>query len=108
MDARKEYPEFNVYKGLQKPLIFKGFKGKFIYIGGACIIGGLLLGAIFTALLSIMWGGIVLIVVMFGGLAYAAKNQKNGLHNKDNRKGIFIVSSQYSKTLKRQPFQGLD
>ena len=42
----KEYPSYNVYKGLQKPLIFKGFKGKFIYIGGACIISALLLCAI--------------------------------------------------------------
>ena len=56
----KEYPSYNVYKGLQKPLIFKGFKGKFIYIGGACIISALLLCAIVSTLASFMWGGITL------------------------------------------------
>ena len=64
----KEYPSYNVYKGLQKPLIFKGFKGKFIYIGGACIISALLLCAIVSTLASFMWGGITLVIVMFGGL----------------------------------------
>ena len=27
--------EFAVYKGLQRPLVFKMFKGKFIYYGAA-------------------------------------------------------------------------
>lgn len=52
----KEYPSYNVYKGLQKPLIFKGFKGKFIYIGGACIISALLLCAIVSTLASFYVG----------------------------------------------------
>ena len=64
----KEYPSYNVYKGLQKPLIFKGFNGKFIYIGGACIISALLLCAIVSTLASFMWGGITLAIVMIGGL----------------------------------------
>ena len=82
----KEYPSYNVYKGLQKPLIFKGFKGKFIYIGGACIISALLLCAIVSTLASFMWGGITLVIVMFGGLGITSQLQRKGLHRKDKRK----------------------
>ena len=35
MDADKEerYADFPVFKGLQKPLEFMGFQGRYIYIG---------------------------------------------------------------------------
>ena len=44
------------------------YKRQFIYIGGACIISALLLCAIVSTLASFMWGGITLVIVMFGGL----------------------------------------
>lgn len=96
----KEYPSYNVYKGLQKPLIFKGFKGKFIYIGGACIISALLLCAIVSTLASFMWGGITLVIVMFGGLGITSQLQRKGLHRKDKRKGIYIVSRTFIRDRK--------
>ena len=97
----KEYPSYNVYKGLQKPLIFKGFKGKFIYIGGACIISALLLCAIVSTLASFMWGGITLVIVMFGGLGITSQLQRKGLHRKDKRKGIYIVSRTFIRDRKK-------
>ena len=94
-------PSYNVYKGLQKPLIFKGFKGKFIYIGGACIISALLLCAIVSTLASFMWGGITLVIVMFGGLGITSQLQRKGLHRKDKRKGIYIVSRTFIRDRKK-------
>ena len=88
-------------RGLQKPLIFKGFKGKFIYIGGACIISALLLCAIVSTLASFMWGGITLVIVMFGGLGITSKLQRKGLHKKDKRKGIYIVSRTFVRDRKK-------
>lgn len=96
----KTYPNYNVYKGLQKPLIFKGLKGKFIYIGGACVVGSLLLCAIVSTMTSFLWGGVTLVVVMFGGLGITAKLQKQGLHRKDKRRGIYIVSRTFSQDRK--------
>ena len=91
-----EHPNFNVYRGLQRPLIFKGLKGKFIYIGGACVVVSLLSASIISTTTSFMWGGIALLVTMFGGLGITIQLQKKGLHNKDKRKGIFIVSKIFS------------
>lgn len=101
----KEHLSYNVYKGLQKPLIFKGFKGKFIYIGGACIISALLLCAIVSTLASFMWGGITLVIVMFGGLGITSQLQRKGLHKKDKRKGIYIVSRTFVRDRKNKAYE---
>lgn len=95
-----KYPVFNAYKGLQKPLMFRGFKGKFIYMGFGSIIGALVLCVIVSTIASFMWGGLTLVVVMVGGLALTASQQKKGLHKKDKRKGVFIVSHSVFRELK--------
>jgi hypothetical protein len=84
---------YNIYKGLQKPLEYKGFRGKFIYWGIASILLGLLLGAIVMATLSMLAGVLVLAVIICGGLAYTAKLQKNGLHPKSRASGHYLFPS---------------
>lgn len=96
----QDYPEFNVYKGLQKPLIFKGLKGKFIYWGAGCVIAGLLLCAAMSVLVSFVVGGITLIVVLFGGLSLVSMLQRKGLHNKDKRRGVYIVTKTFQRDSK--------
>jgi hypothetical protein len=94
-----KYPAFNAYKGLQKPLMFRGFKGKFIYMGFASIIGALILCVIISTITTFMWGGLTLVIIMVGGLSLTASQQKKGLHKKDKRKGIFIVSHSIFRSL---------
>lgn len=88
-----EKPAYNVYKGLQKPLIFKAFKGKFIYYGLGVLIGSLLIGTILIVSISIYVGAIVLVGGIIGGLLFIASKQKKGLHSKDKSKGIYIVTN---------------
>ena len=82
----REHPTFNVYKGLQKPLIFKGLKGKFIYIGAGCAIGALLSSVIISNIISYTWGGITLCIVMFGGLTLM-----NGLFHFDGSEPVPLI-----------------
>ena len=58
---------FAVYKGLQKPLIFRGFRGKFIYWGLGSLLAGLVLGALTMSLVNMWLGGFVLISFIFAG-----------------------------------------
>lgn len=81
---------FAVYKGLQKPLVFKGFKGKFIYWGLGFLLTGLVLGAITIALINMYLGAVVLIGTITGGLLYTAGQQKNGLHLKAKGSSFLI------------------
>jgi len=92
---------FAVYKGLQKPLIFKGFKGKFIYWGISSLLAGLVLGALTMSLINMWLGAFVLVGCIVGGLFYTAAKQKGGLHSKKRFKGIYILSQPYHGYKKR-------
>lgn len=93
MDARTTEPVYNAYKGLQKPLVFKSFKGKYIYWGLSILVVSLFLGVILMVTLSLLLGAIAMIGGMVGGLLFIASKQKKGLHTKDNTKGILIVTN---------------
>ncbi|MGF7079029.1 plasmid transfer protein [Mucilaginibacter sp. UYCu711] len=84
--------KFAVYKGLQKPLIFKGFKGKFIYWGLGFLLSGLVFGALTMSLVNMWLGATVLIGCIVGGLLFTATKQKGGLHTKSRDSQIFILN----------------
>jgi hypothetical protein len=84
--------KFAVYKGLQKPLVFKGFQGKFIY-------WGLVSGALLMSLVSMWLGAVVLISCILGGLLFTAHKQKGGLHSKRRDTQIFILNHYGRKKL---------
>lgn len=83
--------KYQVYKGLQKPLIFKGFKGRFIYWGVGCLLTGLILGALTMSLINGWLGAIVLAGCTGGGLWYISQKQKNGLYDKTRHNNIQIL-----------------
>ena len=86
---------FEVYKGLQAPLMFKGFKGRFIYIGAGFVMGGFILAAAAISLLGTIPGIITLAIIWAGGFIFISHGQKKGLHKKKAKKGVFIVASNY-------------
>lgn len=83
---------FAVYKGLERPLIYKGFRGKFIYWGIGAVLSGLVLGSVTMAVVNMWLGALVLVGCIAGGLVYIASRQKRGLHDKTRHRGIYIVS----------------
>ncbi|KRT17742.1 plasmid transfer protein [Pedobacter ginsenosidimutans] len=81
---------YPIYKGLQKPLVYRGFKGKFIAYG-ICSLGlGLVLGGFSGALINMYFGGIITIVSIALGLFYTFTKQKSGLHEKTRSRKIHI------------------
>ena len=90
---------YAVYKGLQKPLTFRGFKGKFIYWGIGFLLVGLVLGALTMSLVNMWLGATVLIGSIVGGLLYTANRQKSGLHNKAKSRQILILKHYVRKKL---------
>lgn len=83
---------FAVYKGLERPLIYKGFRGKFIYWGIGAVLSGLVLGSVTMAVVNMWLGALVLVGFIAGGLVYIASRQKRGLHDKARHRGIYLVS----------------
>lgn len=94
---------FAIYKGLQRPLVFKGFKGKFIYWGAVCLLSALVLGALTMSLVNMYLGGAVLTVCLVGGMFYISGKQKRGLHEKTRSRGIYICPPQLKKIKRYGP-----
>ena len=83
----RKYP---IYKGLQKPLEFKGLKGKYIYWAVGSLLAGLVLGALTMSLVNMWLGAIVLVGSIAGGLVFIASKQKQGLHSKSIDRSVYI------------------
>jgi len=91
----KKNKEYIVYKGLQAPLVFKGFKGKFIYRGLAIIFLAFIVSGITTAIANFYLGIIALGGGLFGGFFMLATQQKKGLYSKNKDTGIFISPNNF-------------
>lgn len=79
----EEQEGYFLYKGLKKPLIFKGLKGKYIYQGGGAFAGTLVSAIILSNVLGFALG--LLVAVAGGGFLIwnTFRRQKvNGLYNK--------------------------
>ncbi len=92
---------FRLYKGLQRPLVFRSFKGKFIYWGVGSIFVGLILTMVTAAITSIWYGLITAIITVGGGLTYTGIMQKQGLHQKTKETGIFIIPCHFKTKFKK-------
>jgi hypothetical protein len=88
---------YSIYKGLQKPLVYRGFKGKFIGWGIGFLVLGLVGGGLIGALTNMYLGGLITILIIAGGLTYTFYRQKAGLHDKARHKGTFIYSVHLKK-----------
>ena len=82
--------EFAIYKGLQRPLVLKMFKGKFIYYAAGVLVGGIIIAGLITAIISSIVGLVALFVLTVPGLLYVINKQKEGLYNKRRERAIFI------------------
>ena len=94
-DTEFEYPEYSVFKGLQKPLEFMGLQGRYIY-WAAGTVGGVLL-VFLVGFITI--GFVVAIIaagIIFGvGGAFIFIKQTKGLHTKKAPKGIFVFAHSF-------------
>ena len=111
--AREEqeirYPDYPLFKGLQKPLEFMGIQGRYIYwaaaTAGGAIIGfiasycliGIIAGLIVLVVAITTAGLIVLVVAITTGAGLIMFKQRKGLHTKKNDQGVFIYA--YSKRI---------
>lgn len=103
----KETGKYFLYKGLKKPLVFKGLKGKYIYYAGGSFAGMLILSIIFSNIFGFFIGLIVAVVIGVGGIWWTFKIQKEkGLYNKTkNFNEVFILSPKIKLNVVKNPIK---
>lgn len=88
-DSFQEYP---VFKGLQRPLEFMGFRGRYIYWAAGAVGGALLGFFILFITVGFLMGLVAAIVSLASGASMIFIKQHKGLHSKQEDKGIFVYA----------------
>lgn len=92
VDKEERYADYPVFKGLQKPLEFMGFQGRYIY-WAAGTIGGAIVGFIIAyCLVGFVVGLVVLVVAISAGATLIFLKQRKGLHTKKSDQGVYIYA----------------
>lgn len=93
MKAKDErYPDYPLFKGLQRPLEMMGLQGRYIY-WAAGAAGGAIVGFIIAyCLLGFVTGLIVLAAVLSTGIVLIILKQRKGLHSKKNDRGVYVYA----------------
>ena len=79
-----------IYNGLQRPLVYKGFKGKYVYWALGCVMFSVFFGGLVSIMMDIISGIFTLALSFFVGILYISHSQKNGLYKKNKEQGIFV------------------
>lgn len=91
-ESQEQYPDYPVFKGLQKPLEFMGLRGRYIYWAAGTVGGGILSFLIGYVAFGFLVGLVLITsIVGFGGAMIFIK-QHNGLHSKHSPVGVFILA----------------
>lgn len=93
MKAKDErYPDYPLFKGLQRPLEMMGLQGRYIY-WAAGAAGGAIVGFIIAyCLLGFVAGLVVLVAVLSTGVILIILKQRKGLHSKKNDRGVYVYA----------------
>ena len=85
-----DYPDYPVFKGLQKPLEFMGLEGRYI-TWGVCTLGGGIFGFFLFFIIFGFWVALVVVTLIVGfGIVMIFLKQRKGLHSKREDKGTFV------------------
>ena len=100
-----QYVSYPMFKGLQKPLEFMGFQGRYITWAAATVGGGILSFIIVYCILGFVAGLTILAVTLCTGAALIFFKQRKGLHTKKEEHGVFITEN---RPLARGLYEAVD
>ena len=94
MQAKDErYPDYSLFKRLQRPMEFMGIQGRYIY-WAAGAAGGAIVGFIIAyCLAGFVAGLVVLVAVLSTGIALIMLKQRKGLHSKKDSRGVYVYAN---------------
>lgn len=86
------YPDYPLFKGLQRPLGLMGLQGRYIY-WAAGVAGGAIVGFIAAyCLMGFVAGLVVLATVLSAGIVLIILKQRKGLHSKNVKRGVYVYA----------------
>lgn len=94
MKAKDErYPDYPLFKGLQRPLEMMGLQGRYIYWAAGAAGGAIVGFTIAYCLLGFVAGLVVLVAILSTGITLIILKQRKGLHSKKNDRGVYVYAN---------------
>ncbi len=88
----ERYPDYPLFKGLQRPLELMGLQGRYIY-WAAGAAGGAIVGFIIAyCLLGFVAGLVALTAILATGIGVIILKQRKGLHSKKIDRGVYVYA----------------
>ena len=84
------YPDYPMFKGLQRPLELMGLQGRYIYWAALTVGGGIIGFVVMYIIFGFIVALISLVAVLCSGAALILLKQRRGLHSKKIDKGVFV------------------
>ena len=85
----ERYPDYPLFKGLQRPLEFLGIQGRYIYWAAVTTCGAIVGFVAAYCLLGFIAGLVVLATVVSVGIVL---KQRKGLHSKKVAPGVYVYA----------------
>lgn len=86
------YPEYPIFRGLQRPLEFMGIQGRYIYWAAVAAGGGIVGFIIGYCVAGFLTGLIILVSCVATGAGLIFFKQRKGLHTRKNDHGVFVFA----------------
>ena len=87
------YPDYPLFRGLQRPLEFMGLQGRYIY-WAAGAVGGAIIGFIIAYIIGGFVAGLVtLVAFVVTGAALVMFTQRRGVRSEKVDRGVFVYAS---------------
>ena len=83
------YPDYPLFKGLQRPLEVMGLQGRYIYWAAGRAIAGFIAA---YCLAGFVAGLAALTVILSVGIVLIIFKQRKGLHSKRTDRGVFVYA----------------
>ena len=88
----ERYPDYPLFKGLQRPLEFLGIQGRYIYWAAATTCGAIVGFVAAYCLIGFVAGLVVLAAVVSAGIVLIILKQRKGLHSKKIAPGVYVYA----------------
>ena len=89
----KSYTDYQMFKGLQRPLEFMGLQGRYITWAAITAAVGILGFMLVYAMAGFIIGLAFAVISISCGAGLIIVKQRRGLHTKKSDKGIFIYAT---------------
>lgn len=93
MEKQDEHIHYPIFKGLQHPLEFMGFQGRYItwaaITAASALLGFMLVYTLLGFIAALVW----MVASISVGAGMILVRQRRGLHTKKEEKGVFIYAS---------------